>query len=254
MPNWCYNNVKIGFEPEQEQTLRDALDENKDLFEQFLPRPADQEENWYDWNVSNWGTKWDAKPYDINWDDGCVTFRLETAWGPPIGFYDRMSSLNYNVLAYYLEEGMAFVGCYDDGFDDSYNYGDMSADEMDEQLPSWAEEEFNLITMQRDSEDEEDEEENEYIPNQYNDDEKTVWFDVTVKPVHNGMYEVKTKEWPFPHVMDWNGKFWCMSETNSKSQSKVEVWRGLNFDANEQNKLIEGLNNIQKELLERLGE
>ena len=71
------------------------------------------------------------------------------------------------------------------------------------------------------------EEENEYIPALYDEDQKTDWFSVKVKPQHNGMYEVKTKEWPFPHVMDWNGDYWCMAYTNSKAQSKVTDWRGL---------------------------
>ena len=115
MPNWCYNNVKVSFDSENEQALREALDSEKELFNELLPRPADQDENWYDWNISNWGTKWDTKPYDIEWDDDVVTFRLETAWGPPIGFYDHLQSLGYIVRAYYLEEGMAFTGCYDDG-------------------------------------------------------------------------------------------------------------------------------------------
>lgn len=229
MPNWCYNNVKVGFDSDNEQVLRDVLDEDKELFNQLFPRPADQEENWYDWNVSNWGTKWDTKPYDIEWDNDSVSFRLETAWGPPVGFYDHLTSLGYNVRAYYLEEGMAFTGAYEDGFDDSYNYGDMSADEMEEQLPEWAENEFNLISMQRDREDEEqdEEEENDYIPSKYSDEEKTDWYPAKTKPHYNGHYEVKTKEWPFPHLMKWNNNRWCMAYTDSSTTSKVTDWRGL---------------------------
>ena len=48
MPNWCYNNVKISFDSDNEQKLRDAVDSDKELFKEFYPIPADQEENWYD--------------------------------------------------------------------------------------------------------------------------------------------------------------------------------------------------------------
>ena len=86
MPNWCYNNVKISFDSENEQELRDGIRFDKDLFCQFAPMPESVGDGWYEWNISNWGTKWDAQPFDINWEDDCVTFQLETAWSPPIHF------------------------------------------------------------------------------------------------------------------------------------------------------------------------
>ena len=127
MPNWCYNNVKISFDSENEQELRDKVRFDKDLFCQFAPMPESVGDGWYEWNISNWGTKWDAQPFDINWEDDCVTFQLETAWSPPLGFYEKMEQLGYEIDAYYLEEGMAFIGYYEAGFDDYYEYGNMSA-------------------------------------------------------------------------------------------------------------------------------
>ena len=170
MPNWCSNEVKISFNPENESQLREALENDKDLFYQFVPRPAeyDEGEKWYWWNVENWGTKWDTKPYDVEWEDDSVSFRLETAWGPPIAFYEKMDDLGYSVEAWYLEEGMAFCGHYSDVYDDHCEYGGMSADDIENEIP-WAEEIFGLASRIRDDEewlDEEDEEENEYIPAQ----------------------------------------------------------------------------------------
>jgi len=127
MPNWCYNNVKISFDSENEQELRDKVRFDKDLFCQFAPMPESVGDGWYEWNISNWGTKWDAQPFDINWEDDCVTFQLETAWSPPIGFYEKMEELGYDIEAYYLEEGMAFCGQYMDGNDDYYEYGNGQA-------------------------------------------------------------------------------------------------------------------------------
>lgn len=46
----------------------------------------------------------------------------------------------------------------------------------------------------------------------------TDWFDFKIKPVHNGWYEVRTTSWPFPHRMEWAGK-WLTSE-------EISDWRG----------------------------
>jgi hypothetical protein len=54
MPNWCYNNVKISFDSDNEQKLRDVIGEDKDLFNALVPRPTDSDDNWYEWNISNW--------------------------------------------------------------------------------------------------------------------------------------------------------------------------------------------------------
>ena len=40
--------------------------------------------NWYDWNVREWGTKWDAcSPYVERKDDLSAYVSFETAWSPP---------------------------------------------------------------------------------------------------------------------------------------------------------------------------
>jgi hypothetical protein len=36
--------------------------------------------NWYDWAVDNWGTKWGT--YDHHWDRDTMTLDFCTAWGP----------------------------------------------------------------------------------------------------------------------------------------------------------------------------
>lgn len=248
MPNWCYNNVKISFDSDNESELRDKVSEDKELFSQFFPIPEEEKENWYDWNISNWGTKWDAKPINIEWESDCVTFNLDTAWGPPIMFYEKMEQLGYWVEAYYLEEGMAFVGQYMDGNDDCYEFGDMSADDMESELPEWVEDKFNLISQKRDNEEYEDEEENDYIPSKYSDEEKTDWYPAKTKPHYNGHYEVKTKEWPFPHLMKWNNNRWCMTYTESSTTSKITDWRGLkeSEEVKEMN-LQDALDDLKKE-------
>ena len=204
MPNWCSNDVKIYFDSEDETQLREALENDQDLFQQFVPRPEEfnDGEKWYWLNIENWGTKWDTKPYDVVWAEDCISFRLETAWSPPIKFYEAMQELGYNIEAWYLEEGMAFCGHFSEDGDDYYDYSNMGADQMEEELPEWAEEIFGLVTRKRDDEEEEDwegvpyeDEDDEYLyePAQYTEEEKTGWFKGKVKPIHIGMYEVKTK-------------------------------------------------------------
>jgi hypothetical protein len=218
MPNWCQNVAYIDHEDRQKiDFMMEELDKKEpQLFNSVMPRPADQEENWYDWNVCNWGTKWDASVYDHHIDaDGQLYISFDTAWGPPIGFYQFLYENGYDVEAYYNEEGMAFAGQFIDGEDDFYNYGDMSADEIEETLPTKVDEMFNISQYQRDREDEEDDD--EIVEPQY---EMTEWFPFDTKPVHNGFYEVRTVSWPFPHKVEWTGSKWL-------TENEITDWRGL---------------------------
>jgi hypothetical protein len=47
--------------------------------------PTNLSQHWYDWNLRNWGTKWDvyhsAEPFHE--DNGLVCYTFETAWSPP---------------------------------------------------------------------------------------------------------------------------------------------------------------------------
>jgi hypothetical protein len=219
MPNWCYNKVTVRFDKENEPTLRESISTDKELFMQFVPRPKeyDEGEAWYGWNISNWGTKWDATPYDIEWGENEVKFRLETAWAPPIKFYEELHGMGYDVEAYYQEEGMAFVGLFYNGDDDYYEYGDMNADQMEDSLPSWVEDEFGLISYTRDNEESEEEQEMFEFEAQL---EKTEWYPGKIKPVRGGLYEVKSKAWPWEHKDTWENGKWL-------SGDKITEWRGI---------------------------
>jgi hypothetical protein len=46
--------------------------------------------NWYDWNVSNWGTKWTAVDCVVKAYDKCVVYNFITAYGPPYLVYDKL--------------------------------------------------------------------------------------------------------------------------------------------------------------------
>lgn len=49
--------------------------------------------HWYDWNVRNWGCKWDASEVSLEqWGSGEVQYTFETPWGPPIEAFRVMAA------------------------------------------------------------------------------------------------------------------------------------------------------------------
>jgi len=66
-------------------------------------------DNWYDWNIQNWGTKWNTYDNNIN-DDNSVSF--QTAWSLPDPIFAKMAemypSMTFNIKC--VEEGGFFAG------------------------------------------------------------------------------------------------------------------------------------------------
>ncbi len=190
MPNWCNNSVTLRHkDPEMIQRAYDALLKGE-LLNEFIPCPKELTEtvaghcgdgyaqdlnqykmelnvkyfgykDWYDWNVANWGTKWDVGGNDgvvdrIN--DNELGASFDSAWAPPVAAYERLCALGFEIKAYYNEPGMAFCGAVtgnEDSFDDEYyDYGgessetvrDAIGDELDdfwcisENMKEWEEE------------------------------------------------------------------------------------------------------------------
>ena len=75
-------------------------------------------DGWYDWNVRNWGTKWDThNPEIVNNDlsSGSLVYRFDTAWSPAEGAFRAMVSQHPQLLFdFYNEEeqgwGVEFRG------------------------------------------------------------------------------------------------------------------------------------------------
>ena len=66
-------------------------------------------DNWYDWMINNWGTKWGI--YDLTCESE-LKFSYNTAWSPATTFYINIST-KYPSLTFYHEfadEGGFFVG------------------------------------------------------------------------------------------------------------------------------------------------
>lgn len=76
-------------------------------------------ENWYDWRLDNWGTKWDpevARIHDL-WhydNEALIIFEFDTAWSPPNEWLLETSKLfpDVTLTCRYEESGMGFVGKY----------------------------------------------------------------------------------------------------------------------------------------------
>ncbi len=50
-------------------------------------------DNWYDWSIKNWGTKWNA--YNVTMErpsDNEVCYLFDTAWGDPRPVYDALGA------------------------------------------------------------------------------------------------------------------------------------------------------------------
>lgn len=160
MPNWCDNSVTITHE---DKTKIDAIEaslqtEEQDWFSAVRPRPEADDEDWYGWNVNNWGTKWSPSVHEFNREsDNTIWISFDSAWSPPTTLYEFMSE-EYDILAYYHEGGMAFIGKFENGDDDYYEY-DISDRESIEALPEDVADYADLMNLHEDWVADNDEEE-----------------------------------------------------------------------------------------------
>jgi hypothetical protein len=223
MPNWCYNTVEFRNE---DITKIDALEaelqkEKSEPLNHLRPNPAGAWD--YGWSVDNWGTKWDAQVHDWErYDDNCIRINFDSAWSPPTTLYAFLEEEGWSVSALYHEPGMVFVGKFEDGFDDYYEY-DITDRESIENIPEDLVDFAGLI-------DECDRYEEEQFEEQMAELDRTDWFDKKVKPAYVGRYEVTTKAWPYPQYCNWDGEKWARWDGDD---IKVAQWRGLSEEYKE---------------------
>ena len=68
--------------------------------------------DWYDWNVKNWGTKWEVHMHLASKEDTSAHFHFESAWSPPTSLFDAIAP-KYPLLSFtlsYEELGCDFAG------------------------------------------------------------------------------------------------------------------------------------------------
>jgi hypothetical protein len=193
MPNWCNNTLELAHkDPAMLIRARDAFN-RQELLQEFIPVPeplhivagcvGDPDEqakleadtarnvetlgygNWYDFCVSEWGTKWDvgAEGYEVEIENGGLTMSFDSAWSPPLEAYAKLEELGFEVRAYYYESGMCFAGMWEDGCDDFYDLSQCrNADEMEDLLPTVLDEMFCISEGVREFQEENEEDEELY--------------------------------------------------------------------------------------------
>lgn len=186
MPNWCSNGITLRH---ADSAMIDRAVKGKDgLLMEFMPTPQDlvdtvagsfgdgdkqaaleaqQASNirkygykdWYDWNVANWGTKWDVSLESVERvDANTLTASFESAWAPPLEAYNRLLDLGFEIVAYYYEPGMAFVGKYDNGIDECYEYSGTDSKTVRDTIGEELDDYFGISESMAEWEDEEKEE------------------------------------------------------------------------------------------------
>ena len=140
MPNWCSNGITLRH---ADPAMIDRVIAGKEgLLMEFLPTPQELQDavanfetneamvakygfsSWYDWNIANWGTKWDFNLENVEREDAnTVTAAFDSAWAPPTNAYEKLMELGFEVVAFYYEPGMQYVGKWDNGVDDYIEYG-----------------------------------------------------------------------------------------------------------------------------------
>ena len=160
MPNWCSNTLTLSHEnPDQIRRAVEAF-ERGELLNEFVTLPGAEQENWYDWHIANWGTKWDVGGSDygkptVDPAGTSATFNFDSAWAPPVAWYENMQEQGFGVNAYYYEPGMCFAGKYDECGDDYYDFANMSSDDVRDMLPDDLDDMFAISETMADYEDEE---------------------------------------------------------------------------------------------------
>jgi hypothetical protein len=167
MPNWTANSLKLiakNAQSEaklaqlvQELARAHAADEVPQIFNMIKPIPqplqivagwvgdkveqakleAAQQlnlklygyQNWYDFCVAEWGTKWELRldetmPFEL--EGHVLTMWFDTAWSPPIGIYQALEAMGFEVEATYIECGVGFVGYYRAGTDTTEDFDQFS--------------------------------------------------------------------------------------------------------------------------------
>jgi hypothetical protein len=177
MPNWCSNNLVLTHEdPAMIQRAFDAL-ERGEFLQEFIPVPqalrdtvADGSTNeqmvekhgyssWYDYCVSEWGTKWDCGEQgasDIHPGGTMLHTFFDTAWSPPVHAYEKLEALGFGVNAMFYEGGMGYAGTYSDGNCDDVDLSELSADDIERDYPE-LDECFGISESMRELEEPEEE-------------------------------------------------------------------------------------------------
>ncbi len=135
MPNHTYHSMQIsGDEKCLEDFVTKHFDNENFNFNSIIPMPVELEDttsppkepnpelvakhgadNWYDWKIKNWGTKWNAYECSLITDKESIEASFQTAWNTPMPIFEKLGKL-YPELTFMLQivdEGGYFGGTVD---------------------------------------------------------------------------------------------------------------------------------------------
>ena len=102
---------------------KDAPIVTEELIEAYKKASAEQKEKygvvgWYDWNVQNYGCKWDSEIVVKRVSEEHVEFITDTPWTAPMAFLNKMSrrypELTFTMYSHY-EDGYNEIYCLNNG-------------------------------------------------------------------------------------------------------------------------------------------
>lgn len=175
MPNWCMNSLSIT----GPKNVIDEIAATKLSLDNIVPTPPELQEmekmtpvpknqvklraalearygcsTAYDWHVTQWGTKWDVGPMDVDVSQNYLDSKkfdiyasFDSAWGPPVKamefLYNKYKDSGLTLRLEYIETGCQFTGVAtgENGtfLDESFDYSNSKqlfniADELDSDL------------------------------------------------------------------------------------------------------------------------
>lgn len=98
--------------------------------------------NWYDWNIQNWGTKWDVSAEISEIYEGEIEISFDSAWSPPIVVIKRLAELfpDLCITHTYAEIGCMYAGMI------VYEGGTMTEERSDDILISENEDDWEITS------------------------------------------------------------------------------------------------------------
>jgi hypothetical protein len=134
MPNHVTNKIEFYGEKENIKKVLELINGEDECidFNKIIPTPDNiyqgnlgeekrrlyGKNNWYDWNIDNWGTKWNAYSSWLDAENNVIYF--DTAWSSPTPVLDALAKLCY-------EYKVSFTGAWADE-DRGHNIGIFESD------------------------------------------------------------------------------------------------------------------------------
>ena len=136
MPSWCENDLIVRGDKEELKKFEDFVAGNDEdgeakafTYMKVIPRPKEEDKNWYAWNSTNWGCKWDVTDATFERKRSSLFYTFCSPWSPPVPVIRKLGTLfpKLYIRLEYFEGGVGYSGrlVYDKGVEveDSYNNG-----------------------------------------------------------------------------------------------------------------------------------